>query len=720
VLARYEILREVSRGRRATVYQALDREEDRTVALKVYDVDDAASMARLRAEARVLLDLVPHPALPIVRHSFIDKNQYVIVMDWIVGTDLEELLALEGDPGLPLDVVFDVLSQAAAAIDHLHAHAPPVVHGDVKPANLVRRDNGQIVLVDFGMAAEADSARVGTVGYVAPEVARGEKPTPAADVYGLAATAVALITGSPPHGNELVGPDIEPGQAAALSRTLRRALSVDPESRPSSAQAFVERLRTAPRDALPTGVVAMLALELAGSAALWDEHPAEMRTVSAQLADLIAGVVERDGRTVSSIADGGQALVVFRQASSAARAALRLHERVADQIWPPGMSVRLRAAIDVGEAEYRDGAYSGGAVDRVRWMRSFAPPGSTIVSRACADLLRGALDDDDVRVVSLGEVDRHELFALLASGDDPPRLLGPSAIEPVSPSALVPAPRHAIPTARIIGEAVQEPAALSSLFVFALSIVYVIVLAPEIGLGWLALLIAFGSGAVAAGAVVVGTRTGLEHRREVEAQEEALRELEQQERSQLEETERLRRELRTGFEALGADRAQQVLDALAHEYEAVRKALTRDDVSLTTSAARVLPTLADEMYSRGLRVLANAFEALHATRPRDLRRIEDLLEEARTNAAADPTDDALETVRGHEASLARLLELRKLADKLQLAAERCEAALRDMRMEVATMRADESEARVRTIVEAMEATLEQVRKVQEAYRRLER
>jgi hypothetical protein len=72
VLSRYEILREVSRGRHAMVLQAIDREEDLTVALKVYDVDDAESVARLRSEARVLLNLVPHPALRIVRHSFVD------------------------------------------------------------------------------------------------------------------------------------------------------------------------------------------------------------------------------------------------------------------------------------------------------------------------------------------------------------------------------------------------------------------------------------------------------------------------------------------------------------------------------------------------------------------------------------------------------------------------------------------------------------------------
>jgi hypothetical protein len=632
--------------------------------------------------------------------------------------DLEELLAGEGDPGLPLDVVFDVLTQAAAAIDHLHSHAPPVVHGDVKPANLVRRHNGQIVLVDFGMAAEADAARVGTIGYVAPEVARGEKPTPAADVYGLAATAVALITGTPPQGNDLVGPDIEPGMTAALARTLRRALSTDPERRPASAQAFVERLRTANRGELPTGVVALSAIELAESAALWDEHPAEMRTVSAQLADLIAGVVERDGRLVANVADGGQAMAVFRQASSAARAALALHERVADQSWPPGMNVRLRLAIDVGEADFRDGAYSGGAVERVRWMRSLAPPGSTILSRACADLIRGALDDD-ARVASLGEVERHELFALLAYDEDVPRIFESKAIEPAPAAEVALVPRRTISTARIIGNALQEPLALASLFVFALSVVYSRKLAPEIGLGWLALLIAFGSGAVAAGAVVVGTRAGLAHRREDEEIARIEAELAQETRALEEATQRTVRDLRTGFEALGMVRALRVLDALVDEYAGVRAAATRTDGSLSMTAAHVLPTIAEETYNRGLRVLSEALASMEPARPSDQRRIEGELEDA-IAAAAVPSKSASERVNHWQERLAELHANRARADELLLAAEKCESALHKVRTTLASMRADESEARVRTVVETLESTLKQVREVQDKFRKRDR
>ena len=95
--------------------------------------------------------------------------------------------------------VLDDLAQVAAASTTCTPTSPPIVHGDVKPANIVRTPDGRVVLVDFDIAgAHAGGVPMGTAGYVAPEVGAGEKPTPAADVYGLAATAVALLNGHPP------------------------------------------------------------------------------------------------------------------------------------------------------------------------------------------------------------------------------------------------------------------------------------------------------------------------------------------------------------------------------------------------------------------------------------------------------------------------------------------------------------------------------------------
>src|SRR5687768_18602540 len=112
-------------------------------------------------------------------------------MDWIEGTDLEALLDRERGPRLDPALAIGYLEQAAEALEHLHNHDPPVVHGDVKPANLILASSGRIVLVDFGLSSTPsdDLLRAGTAGYVAPEVAAGARPTAASDVYSFAATA---------------------------------------------------------------------------------------------------------------------------------------------------------------------------------------------------------------------------------------------------------------------------------------------------------------------------------------------------------------------------------------------------------------------------------------------------------------------------------------------------------------------------------------------------
>ena len=144
-------------------------------------------------------------------------------MDWIEGTDLEALLEREGRPGLDPARAIDYLEQAAEALEHLHAHDPPVVHGDVKPANLILTSSGRVVVVDFGLSSTPtdDPRRAGTAGFVAPEVAAGARPTPASDVYSFAATALALLTGDRPPGR------------AGLGRARARA---DPRARANRAR----------------------------------------------------------------------------------------------------------------------------------------------------------------------------------------------------------------------------------------------------------------------------------------------------------------------------------------------------------------------------------------------------------------------------------------------------------------------------------------------------
>ena len=257
---RYEPLEVVGRGGEGEVLRALDHLHGRHVALKVRPVADEVSRTHLLSEARLLLSLSPHPGLPLVREDFFVDDRYVIAMDWIEGADLEALLELEGHPGLEPALAIDYLEQVAEALEHLHSHNPPVVHGDVKPANLILTSSGRIVVVDFGLSSTPtdDLRRAGTAGYVAPEVAAGARPTAASDVYSFTATALTLLTGEPPTDGPPSWGAIERERIPALERIVRANLATDPLRRDASASAFVARLRRWWGADLPRGTVTLV------------------------------------------------------------------------------------------------------------------------------------------------------------------------------------------------------------------------------------------------------------------------------------------------------------------------------------------------------------------------------------------------------------------------------------------------------------------------------
>jgi YVTN family beta-propeller protein len=252
---RYELLDVLGKGGEGRVLKAVDHLHDRMVAIKVRSAATAEQRDTLLQEARTLLDLEPHRGLSVVRDDFFADDSYYMVMDWIEGQNLQRVLAQRGEPGLPYETVLGYLADVANALDHLHAQDPPVVHLDVKPANLILTGRGRVVLVDFGIASSGTArSGAGTSGYVAPELAGGQA-TPAADVFGLAATTHALLTGSPPRGRRPVWEGVPADRVDVVKQTLERALAIDPERRPASASEFVESLqkaRAAPgTDALP-------------------------------------------------------------------------------------------------------------------------------------------------------------------------------------------------------------------------------------------------------------------------------------------------------------------------------------------------------------------------------------------------------------------------------------------------------------------------------------
>ena len=118
---RYEVLETLGAGGEGHVVKALDRQHDRFVALKIREVRDERLRDELLNEARILLAVPPHPALPLVREDFFDGDRYIVAMDWVDGTDLATLLRDRGRPGLAPSSVLAYLAQGAEALTHLHS-----------------------------------------------------------------------------------------------------------------------------------------------------------------------------------------------------------------------------------------------------------------------------------------------------------------------------------------------------------------------------------------------------------------------------------------------------------------------------------------------------------------------------------------------------------------------------------------------------------------------
>jgi hypothetical protein len=193
---RFAIERRLGGGASGDVYAALDRSTNERVALKVLRGDDADGLRRFKREFRALADLA-HPNLVALRDLVAgESGRWLLSMELVEGADL--LAATARDPGRAARL----FAQVADALRYLHAHG--IVHGDVKPTNVLVTRDDRAVLLDFGVSTEI--ARItsvgamprGTAGYIAPELVRGEAPTPAADWYSFGAMLFECIAGELP------------------------------------------------------------------------------------------------------------------------------------------------------------------------------------------------------------------------------------------------------------------------------------------------------------------------------------------------------------------------------------------------------------------------------------------------------------------------------------------------------------------------------------------
>ena len=427
---RYELLETLGAGGEGRVVKALDRQHDRLVTLKVRPVRDGQAREELLSEARILLAVPPHPALPLVREDFFDGEDYVVAMDWVEGTDLATLVRDRGRPGLAPSSVLGYLSQAAEALTHLHSQVPAVIHGDVKPGNLILTKGGRVKLVDFGISSAPNALRrrVGTPGYRAPELASDGAPSRASDIYALAATAFALLTGSVPAGVLPSWEGIDPAQAKQLEAAIRLGMTTDPARRPAAPGELIERLRAGWAEALPSGVMTFCLSDIEGAAALWDAHPAAMAEALVRYDEVIADCVESHrGRFLKSIGEGDATVSVFDSAPSALHAALAATRALSVEQWPDCVRIAARFGLHTGEAERRGTDYLGPSISLAARLRDQADGGQIFLSSVTTELVAGHLLDG-CQLVDLGP---HRLRGL----GGPERihaLKGPGVIAPLS------------------------------------------------------------------------------------------------------------------------------------------------------------------------------------------------------------------------------------------------------------------------------------------------
>ncbi|MDX6580964.1 MAG: eukaryotic-like serine/threonine-protein kinase [Solirubrobacterales bacterium] len=256
----YEIEAGLSAGAIGAVYRARAADGG---AVAIKHLIDPAQANRFEIEAR-LLSRLSHPRVVDVVDQFGDSGSRYLVMRLVEGLDLDRVLRRDGSPGLPVDDVLEHARQTAEALHYVHEQN--VIHRDVKPHNLILSPAG-VVVVDFGIARErADDGgtrAIGTPLYMAPEVLVGEEISPRSDVYGLAATVWALLTGGPPSYDDPTPlAKTVPGVSGDLEDTLRAALAIRPERRLASMEAFAAGLGTP----LGPGEGRSLAVTAAGSA----------------------------------------------------------------------------------------------------------------------------------------------------------------------------------------------------------------------------------------------------------------------------------------------------------------------------------------------------------------------------------------------------------------------------------------------------------------------
>lgn len=253
---RYRIQRVLARGGMGAIYAAFDESLSVQVALKENLFETEDSTRQFRREATILASL-RHTNLPRVTDHFVFPDGQYLVMDFIEGEDLKDRIQ---NGVLSEEEVVLVGIAICDALRYMHSRKPPIVHRDIKPGNIKITPNGEIFLVDFGIAKISQPGQGTTVGAqsltpgFAPPEQYGQGTDARTDIYSLGATLYLALTGLVPANGlarmmqqETLVPirQVNPRISANLARVIEKALEVRKEDRYQSADEFLQELMAA-------------------------------------------------------------------------------------------------------------------------------------------------------------------------------------------------------------------------------------------------------------------------------------------------------------------------------------------------------------------------------------------------------------------------------------------------------------------------------------------
>ncbi len=246
---RFSVLMQLGSGGLSAVYLAEKTNKDlvvikeSTLPATLHEEQRAKAEELFKREAKLLLKL-DHPQIAKIFDHFVERGRDYLVLEFIPGHTLRQLVAKRGQQDERVAV--DLIRQLVHVLDYIHGLTPPILHRDISPDNLVLKEDGKLIVIDFGAANEVVGTATGTLigkqSYMSPEQFKG-KPTVQSDIYAAGGTLYFLLTGRDPKPLSSSHPQEErPSISPAVDQFVFDLTNTDDKKRIKSTDEMLERL----------------------------------------------------------------------------------------------------------------------------------------------------------------------------------------------------------------------------------------------------------------------------------------------------------------------------------------------------------------------------------------------------------------------------------------------------------------------------------------------